>query len=161
MVQYFEPLSRTLRWPATRRTARGLWVALLVLVLAASCAKRSECRRSHGEKRTGDSLRGDKLLAGRSGAVGPSRLAPDRGKTPPLKVLSAALTTIDEKYVAPDRIHPAKMFDKALEFLEAERAELRITGSAKERSVLVRVGARSRRFDVGTMSSIALLSAET
>lgn len=157
MVHHFDSQSDSLRSSSVLLGTRVLGIALLLLTVSASCARRNEGRRSHDNKRTGDSLRNDKLLAGRTGAVGPSSLATDRGKTSPLRVLSAALTTIDEKYVAPGRINASKMFDKALEFVEAERAELRITGSAKKRSVLVRVGALSRRFDVDPMSSVAML----
>ncbi len=140
-----------------RRGAQSLGIALLALTLLASCAKRQKRQSAQTDQKSGNSLADDNLLAGRSGAVGPNRLAPDRGKKPPLKVLSAALSTVDERYVAPHRINPGKMFDKALEFIEAERAELRITGSAKSGSVRVRVGARSQNFPVGPMSSVALL----
>lgn len=156
-MQHLDLQLNILRRSRAFGATRTLAVALLLLALVASCARRGKGRGSQENKRTGTSLTNDKLLAGRTGAVGPSRLAPDNGKTPPLKVLSAALTTVAEKYVAPKRINPTKMFDKALEFVEAERAELRITGRAKDRSVLVRVGARSRRFAVGPMSSIALV----
>jgi len=157
MVQHFEFQVIFFRWSSVLRAAGGLGLALGLLALTPSCARRDAGRRSHDKKRAGNGLQKDRLLAGRTGAVGPSGLAHDRGKTSPLRVLSAALTTIAEKYVAPERINATKMFDKALEFVEAERAELRITGSAKERSVLVRVGARSRRFSVGPMSSVALM----
>jgi len=157
MVQHLDSQSVTLRSSAVLRAAQALGIALVALVLVASCARRREDRRSKDKNRPGDSLSNDRLLASRAGAVGLSRLISDGGKTPPLKVLSAALTTIAEKYVAPERINPTKMFDKALEFIEAERAELRITRDTKTGSVRVRVGARSRHFDVGQLSSVAVL----
>jgi carboxyl-terminal processing protease len=157
MVQYTEPKLSSRRSSSISRGPGGLGIALVLLALAISCGRRDEKRRTPKSKTTVDSLRNDRLLADRTGAVGPSGLRLSPGKTPPLRVLSAALTTIDEKYVAPNLIKTAKMFDKALEFIEAERAELRITGSAKERSVLVRVGARSRRFAVGSLSGVAMV----
>ncbi len=157
MVQHFEPQSISLRSSSFLRAARVVGIALLLLTLSAACGNRSDRRRAQDKKRAGMGRSSDGLLADHTGAVGPGGLALNRGKTPPLRVLSAALTTIDEKYVAPGRIKATKMFDKALEFIEAERAELRITGSAKERSVLVRVGARSHRFMVGPLSSVAMV----
>ncbi len=132
-----------------------LLMALLLSVGAGSCA-REERTSGAGGATSAKSGKGE-LLADRSGATRGARPSPGADKAAPLKVLSAALATIDEKYVAPSRIHPGKMFDKALEFVEAERAELRITGGSKTGSVLVRVGAQARKFSLGPMSTVAML----
>ena len=106
--------------PWTRR--RILLLMVLVTGLATTCARRSGSGASNRNAAPSRGMSTGDLVADKTGAgAGTSaRLTPDAGRAPPLKVLSAALTTVDEKYVAPERINPAKMFDKALEFVEAE-----------------------------------------
>ncbi|MFH2005663.1 MAG: MXAN_5808 family serine peptidase [bacterium] len=135
--------------------SRLVGMLLITMTFSASCTKRST--GSSGQNNRLAELQGGMLVAGQSGGGGPIRLLPGSSAAHPLKVLSAAISTIDEKYVAPSRINPAKMFDKAIEFVEAERAELRITGSARKREVLVRVADRSQRFALGPLTSVSML----
>lgn len=113
-------------------------------------------------KRSGSGS-GQDLLADRAGAArAGARLTPEGSSgAPPLKVLGGAILTIGEKYVAPTLVDPPKMFDKALEFVVAERPEILIRSDrGKKRRLVAQVGERSRSFELGSLESLSLLYTE-
>ncbi len=136
---------------------RHLLIPLLAtLLLWGACSSKPDAKP--GTQKTSHS---GTLVADRSGAPLGARTAPRRpGQAEPLKVLGSAILTIGEKYVAPQLIDPKKMFDKAMEFVEAERAEIRITGSARKGQVTAQVGDRRRTFHLGSLSSVSMLYTE-
>jgi len=139
----------------------GLLAGLLALLPLAGCQDRAADKEASSASSRGKKERKTTLVADRRGAAGAARRrAAGASAGAPLKVLGAAILTIGEKYVAPSRIDPRKMFDKALEHLEAERAEVRITGDARSRRVKVQVGPRSRTFRLKPLSSASLLYTE-
>jgi carboxyl-terminal processing protease len=106
---------------------------------------------------------GQGLVADREGAArAGARLAPEGDSgAPPLKVLGGAILTIGEKYVAPTLVDPEKMFDKALEFVVAERPEILIrTEEGRRRKVIAQVGDRQKIFEKASLDSLSILYTE-
>lgn len=158
--------TRTVR-PARFRQTWNAALVLSALSLVPACPSQRSSSSSGesptGAKRSnasGPSARpSDPLIAGARGAPG----APGAHTTtdaPPLPVLGAAVLAIGERYVAPTRISPAKMFDRALEYVEAERPEILVKGHATQGKVVVQVGAARRGFALARLTSTSLLYTE-
>ena len=77
-----------------------------------------------------------------------------------MPVLGAAVLAIGERYVAPSHVDPPKMFDRALEYVEAERPEILVKGRAAQGAVVVQVGRARRRFGLARLTAPSLLYTE-